>query len=133
MIKYIIVDDEPAVFDLLEDMLHQIDSQFKLAGSAKSKNEAIEVIQKTKPDVVFVDINMPRGSGFELLDFFPSRDFEVVFITGYSALEPFTKKYPHIGFLTKPPDVDDLKAIVERIKNKLQNEGNKSIHNPKLL
>jgi two-component system LytT family response regulator len=133
MIKYVIVDDEPAVFDLIEDLLQNIDNQFKLAGSAKSKNEAIEVIQKNKPDVVFVDINMPRGSGFELLDFFPSREFEVVFITGYSALEPFTKKYPHIGFLTKPPDIDDLKKIVERIKSKYNNEGVKSIQNPKLL
>ncbi len=133
MIKYVIVDDEPVVFDLLEELLRNIDSQFKLAGSATSKNEAIAVILETKPDVVFVDINMPRGSGFELLDFFPSRDFEVVFITGYSALEPFTKKYPHIGFLTKPPDEHDLKIIVQSIKSKLQNEGKKSIHNPKLL
>lgn len=119
MIKTVIVDDEPIIFDLLKDMLEKLDEDFKVVGTAESKQNAITLIQKTEPDVVFVDINMPRGSGLELLEFFPTRKFQVVFITGYGALKPFTKKYRHTGFLTKPVDEEDLKEVMDRIKKNI--------------
>jgi two-component system, LytTR family, response regulator len=119
MIKTVIVDDEPIIFDMLKDMLEKLDGDFKVVGTAESKRNAISLIQKTEPDVVFVDINMPRGSGLELLEFFPTRTFQVVFITGYAALEPFTKKYKHTGFLTKPVDEEDLKQIINLIKQNI--------------
>lgn len=120
MIKTVIVDDETIIFDMLKEMLEKLDDDFKVVGTADSKQNAITIIQKTEPDVVFVDINMPRGSGLELLDFFPIRKFQVVFITGYGALEPFTKKYKHTGFLTKPVDETELKEIMNLIKKNIE-------------
>jgi two-component system, LytTR family, response regulator len=133
MIKTVIVDDEPIIFDMLKDLLNKLDDDFKVVGTAESKQNAISLIQKTKPDVVFVDINMPRGSGLELLDFFPTRTFQVVFITGYTVLEPFTKKYKHTGFLTKPVDEEDLKQIINLIKQNIDDGGEHIRRNENIL
>jgi two-component system, LytTR family, response regulator len=133
MIKVVIVDDEPVIFEPLTEMLQNIDPVIKVIGTAATKRKAIELITETTPDVVFVDINMPRGSGLELLEKFPTRKFQVVFISGYAALEPFTKKYAHLGFLNKPIDEVELKKIVEIIKQNFDNEDGKVIRNENIL
>lgn len=122
MIKVVIVDDEPAVFDVLTDMLQNIDPDIVVSGVASSKNEAFKVINKTDPDAVFLDINLPLGSGLDLLDQFPSHRFRVIFISAYSVLAPLTKKYAHLGFVAKPIDEDDLKQMIATLKDDLSKE-----------
>jgi two-component system, LytTR family, response regulator len=73
MIKVVIVDDEPVIFEPLTEMLQKIDPDTKVIGTAVTKLKAIDLITASEPDVLFVDINMPRGSGLELLDKFPTR------------------------------------------------------------
>ncbi len=133
MIKVVIVDDEPVIFEPLTEMLQKIDPDIKVIGAAVTKLKAIDLITASEPDVLFVDINMPRGSGLELLDKFPTRKFQVVFITGYAALKPFTKKYAHVGFLNKPIDEGELKKVVEIIKQNRGNEDGKVIRNENIL
>ncbi len=133
MIKVVIVDDEPVVFDMLQEMIQSIDPDFSVVGAAKTKHAAIKMLQEKEPDVLFVDINMPRGSGLELLDNFPTRTFQVVFITGYASLEPFTKKYRHVGFLTKPFDEDDLKNVLKKIRENMPQQDDNILRNDNLL
>lgn len=133
MIKVVIVDDEPIVFDTLREMIQSIDPDFSIVGVAKTNHTAVNLLQEKEPDVLFVDINMPRGSGLELLDSFPTRTFQVVFITGYASLEPFTKKYRHVGFLTKPFDEDDLKMVLKKIKQNMPNQDDNILRNENLL
>ncbi|NCC72059.1 MAG: response regulator [Sphingobacteriia bacterium] len=133
MVKIVIVDDEAVVFDVLKDMLQKIDNQLKVVGTATSKQDAIEVIKELKPDLVFVDINMPQGSGLELLDIFPVRSFETVFITGYASLEPFAKKYGHIGFVEKPIELDALKKVITFYRQKSGKASSKTHQNENLL
>lgn len=122
MIKVVIVDDEPVIFDVLTDMLQKIDPQIVVSGVATSKNEAFRLINKINPDAVFLDINLPLGSGLDLLDKFPSRHFRVIFISAYSILEPLTKKYEHLGFVAKPIDEDELQDMIALLKNDLSKE-----------
>lgn len=133
MVKIVIVDDEAVVFDVLKDMLQKIDNQLKVVGTATSKQDAIEVIKDLNPDLVFVDINMPQGSGLELLDVFPVRSFETVFITGYASLEPLAKKYGHIGFVEKPIELDALKKVITSYRQKSGKASSKTHQNENLL
>ena len=124
MIKVVIVDDEPAIFDVLTDMLHKIDPQIVVSGVATSKKDAFRIITNTNPDALFLDINLPLGSGLDILDMFPARHFRVIFISAYSVLEPLTKKYPHLGFVAKPIDEDDLEKMIAILKDDLSKEAN---------
>ncbi|HPE34292.1 MAG TPA: response regulator [Bacteroidales bacterium] len=133
MVKIVIVDDEAVVFDVLKDMLQKIDNQLKVVGTATSKQDAIEVIKELNPNLVFIDINMPQGSGLELLDVFPVRSFETVFITGYASLEPLAKKYDHIGFVEKPIELDALKKVITSYRQKSGKASSKIHQNENLL
>ncbi len=127
MYSTVIIDDEINVIEALSTLIEEICSEFEIVGIAESFKKARQLITKKNPDLVFLDINMPDGNGMELLDFFPTRSFEVVFISGYSKLEPLADEYQPFGFLIKPIEINALKKILMNFQSFQKNNSNRNI------
>ena len=125
MIRAVIVDDEVGGRKLLNDMLN-------LFCKDVSVEAEVQIIQKHKPDVVFLDINMPYGSGFDLLKAFPDRDFEVIFTTADQEFAIKAIKEEAKDFLVKPIDVDDLEKAIDRIRKIKEKESKAGCINSKI-
>jgi two-component system LytT family response regulator len=119
MIKALVVDDEKKARDILTGMLNAHCPQVNVIGQADSVSVAEELIRSTKPDLVFLDIEMPFGNGFDLLDRTRDLNFDVVFTTAFDHYAVKAIKFSAFDYLLKPIDVDELKIAVDRlIQNK---------------
>lgn len=127
MYSTVIIDDEINVIEALSTLIEEICSEFEIVGIAESFKKGRQLITKKNPDLVFLDINMPDGNGMELLDFFPTRSFEVVFISGYSKLEPLADEYQPFGFLIKPIEINALKKILMNFQSFQKNNSKRNI------
>lgn len=105
-IKVIIIDDEQDAVTSIELIIKEFCPNLEVIGSANMIDDAWELIKKTEPDLIFLDINMPRGTGFDLLERFPLRKFDVVFITAYNKYEEKSAAYGAFAYLQKPIDID---------------------------
>ena len=115
MLKAVIIDDDYYSRVVLREILRNTIDNVELSGEAKSVKEGIELIERTGPDLVFLDINMPDGTGFDLLDQIKDIDFRIIFTTAYSeyALKAF--KYSAFDYLVKPIMIEDLVRAVSKI------------------
>jgi two-component system LytT family response regulator len=121
MIKAILIDDERKSTLTLKKLLTRYCSDFIVEGEADNIRDALGLIAEKDPDVVFLDIEMTEGTGFDLLKKFDNPFFRIVFVTAHSryALKAF--KFSAIDYLLKPVDVDDLKRAAEKIRNSVRN------------
>ncbi len=117
MLKAVIVDDEIAAIDSLEILLDNCQKDITVAGKASNIDDAQKTIAKTNPDVVFLDIEMPNGSGFDLLDRFDSIDFSIIFITAFNQYAIKAFKYAAVDYILKPVDINTLCSAIGRINN----------------
>lgn len=119
-IRSIIVDDEAGSIFTLKSLLGEYCTEVEVIAVSDNPLEAIELIRTMKPDLVFLDIEMPYANAFDLLDQLKPVSFEVVFVTAFNeyALKAF--KYAAVDYLLKPVSITDLKESVERIKKKVQ-------------
>ncbi len=119
MIKAIIVDDEIKGRQFLRQLTDKFTPQVKIVGEAASAGEALEAISTARPDLVFLDIEMPGKSGIELLKEISEINFEVIFVTAFNqyAIEAF--KLGAVDYLLKPAGPADLKRAVERVQEHL--------------
>jgi two-component system, LytTR family, response regulator len=115
MLKAIIVDDEAAALRSLELLLQAYCPNVTLVAKGQSVKEGLELIKKHNPDIVFLDIEMPKGNGFELLEQAPDLNFEVIFITAYNQYAIKAFKYSAIDYILKPIDVDELVQAVNKV------------------
>ncbi|NNL01122.1 MAG: response regulator, partial [Eudoraea sp.] len=121
ILKAVIVEDESSSREILRNYLTKYCKNVDVLGEAASVKDGIELIAKTKPDIVFLDVEMPFGNAFDLLDQLPDRSFETVFVTAYNsyALEALNNHAAY--YLMKPINIDELiKAVsyVTEIKEK---------------
>ncbi|MBC8475068.1 MAG: response regulator transcription factor [Bacteroidetes bacterium] len=114
-LKALIVDDEFNARNNLKILIDEFCPELKIVGLVESAEEARIIIEKEKPDVVFLDIAMPKEDGFSLLKSYENRDFSVVFTTAYNeyALKAF--KENAIDYLEKPISIDDLQKAVQKV------------------
>lgn len=114
MLKTIIVDDEPKARRIMCALLEKHCPEVEILGTADDVPEAVKLINKTKPDLIFLDIEMPGFTGFQLMDFFERVDFQIIFTTAYSeyALQAF--QVSAIDYLLKPIEVSALKEAVQK-------------------
>lgn len=118
-IRAIIIDDEERARSSLSQLINQFCPSIELVGMYSNVPDGVIAINKEKPQLVFLDIEMPEYSGFELLNFFRDVDFEIIFVTAYNeyALKAF--EVSAIDYVLKPVDIDKLKSAVEKVEKKL--------------
>jgi two-component system, LytTR family, response regulator len=123
-IKCIVIDDEFPARENLAKLIATYCPNLEVIAKAGSVKEAKIAILSEEPDVVFLDINMPVFSGFDLLAEFPKRDFLVVITSAHSEFGLQAIKAEVIDYLLKPINVSELKSVSEKleslVKEKLQ-------------
>lgn len=118
MMKAIIVDDEKASRDTMVGLLSRYCNNIEVIGQAEGYANGLEVIRANKPDIVFLDIQMPDGSGFKLLEDLGEIHFEVIFTTAYDQYAIKAIKYSALDYLLKPVIPDDLINAVNKAEQK---------------
>lgn len=118
MIKCVLVDDETNALEMMEWLLKTYCPQAEIAAMCNTAEKGIEAINRYKPDVVFLDIEMPRMNGFDMLEQVKNLSFEIVFCTAYDQFAIKAFKYAALNYLLKPVDPDDLKITMQRIEEK---------------
>lgn len=114
MLKALIIDDEAKARRILHSFIGDYCPQLQVAGEAGDVVEAVKLIQKEQPDIIFLDIEMPGYNGFQLLEFFDDIRFEVVFVTAYSEFALKAFQVSAVDYLLKPLQIDQLIRAVEK-------------------
>ena len=118
--KAIIVDDEPDGIRTLEKMLQLHCPNVEVAATCSNATIAKQQLDEIKPDIVFLDIQMPGKSGLELLTELPNKDFEVIFVTAHNEYMLQALQYSAADYLLKPVDEDRLIEAVQRAEKRMQ-------------
>lgn len=129
MIKALIIDDEPRSLKALKSTLEEFCPEVFIAGSAGNIDKARELIDRTAPELIFLDIEMPYGNAFDLLNSLGALPFETIFVTAFNqyALKAF--KYNAIDYLLKPVVGSELKDAVARAAIRLKaRQVNENLH-----
>jgi two-component system LytT family response regulator len=116
MFKAVIVDDELDAIESVKLLLNENFSNITIAGTAQNVHDAQEIIALVKPDIVFLDIEMPDGTGFDVLEAIPDRKFKVIFITAYNQYAIKAFKYSAVDYILKPIDIDEFVNAVGRLE-----------------
>ena len=125
--KTIIVDDEPMPRMALRNILREHFPHVTVVAECKNVPEAVKQIQALRPEVVFLDVEMPEYNGFDLLNFFRPEhiDFQIIFITAYSeyALQAF--EISAVDYLLKPLRIEHLERALKKLKTNATPEAQK--------
>ncbi len=116
MVKAIIIDDEVHCQDTLSLLLKEFCPQVQLAEQCRSAKKGIEAIEKHKPDLVFLDIEMPAMNGFEMLEQFPEISFAIIFTTSYDQYAIKAIRFSALDYLLKPIDPNELVSAVRKVE-----------------
>lgn len=114
MLSALIVDDEKKNRESLKKLLNEYCPGVNVLGEADSVNEALLFLNKQKPQLVFLDVEMPNGTGFDLLRQIEKIDFKIIFVTAHSHYAIKAIRFSAIDYLLKPVDTDDLIDAVKR-------------------
>lgn len=112
--RAVIVDDEQEARDVLRAMLLRHAPELSIQAEASSVDLAIDVLKEHKPDILFLDVQMPGGDGFELLKKLGTWDFDVIFITGSQHHAIQAIRFSALDYLLKPVLGDELRAAIDR-------------------
>ncbi len=117
-LKTIIVDDEHDAVDFISSIIREYCPSLDVIGKAYNVNEGIAIIREHKPDLVFLDVEMPNGTGFDLLAQFPDKDFEVIFITAFNHYAIKAIKFSAVDYILKPINISEFIEAVGRVTKK---------------
>lgn len=122
MIKAIHIEDEPRNIELLETLLEDhCAGDVTLVGNAKNIPDAIKLIQKTKPDLVYLDIELNNGNAFQLLEQLTDVSFQVIFITAFNEYAVKAFRHNAVDYLLKPISISELKEATAKAIDKINN------------
>lgn len=118
MLTAIIIDDESSSRHTLQKKIADYCSGITIIGECENAAEGIRMIEEKHPDIVFLDVQMPRMNGFTMLHQLKNRNFEIIFTTAYDHYAIQAIRVSALDYLVKPIEVDELKIAVEKAKEK---------------
>lgn len=121
MLTAILIDDMPEALNVLRNDLSEYCPEVQIIGEANSVVNAAKLLRSHTPDLLFLDILMGDGTGFDLLEIFPNLSSRVIFVTASDEFAIKAFRLAAIDYLLKPLNVNDLKAAVQRAKNQQTN------------
>jgi two-component system LytT family response regulator len=124
MLRTLIIDDEAHMRDSLTKILAKKCPQVQVVGDAMNVASGLRTILELRPDLVLLDIQMPDGTGFDLLQSLPSIDFRIIFITAYDQYAIQAFKFSAVDYLLKPVDPEELEQAVARAEQIIQKQFN---------
>lgn len=126
MIKALLIDDEKDARFILRNLLERKHSeQIEVIGEANDVAPGIEAIKSLKPDLVFLDIQMKKGTGFDLLSQLDEINFEIIFVTAYNQYGVEAFKFSAFGYLLKPVNSRDLGEVISKLQSKFDKSKSK--------
>lgn len=118
MINAVIIEDEKKSMEVLQALVSANCPDVTVVGTADSVSSGVELIRKASPKLIFLDIEMADGSGFDLLERVGSNNYDVIFTTASDAHALKAIKFSAIDYLLKPIDGDELKTAVDKLKER---------------
>jgi len=118
ILRTVLIDDEKNNLDNLLQLLKTYCPEVEVCAVARSADEGKRIILEQRPELVFLDIQMPGKNGFDLLRSLPRYDFEVIFVTAYDQYGIQAVKFAAVDYLLKPVNIEDLQAAVTRALEK---------------
>jgi two-component system LytT family response regulator len=115
-IKCIIVDDELPARECLQNFLQEYCRDVEVVAQADSARTALDAIIRYRPDLVFLDVEMPNGNGFDLLRQLGSINFNIIFVTAFEEYAVTAFRFSATDFLLKPINIKELMEAVERVR-----------------
>lgn len=119
IIRAVIIDDEERARTSLQILLSEYCKNVEVVGLFSNVPEGVLAINKYKPNIVFLDIEMPEYNGFELFNFFREIDFEIIFVTAYNEFAVKAFEFSAIDYLLKPVDIEKLIGAVKKATYKI--------------
>jgi len=126
----VIIDDEPDAVDFITSIIGEYCPGLEVTGKAHNVKDGVNLIKDIKPDLVFLDVEMPNGTGFDLLTHFPEKEFDVVFITAFNHYAIKAIKFSAVDYILKPININEFIESVNRVIQKRSNNkqsGNENI------
>jgi two-component system LytT family response regulator len=117
MIRTIVIDDEGPSREVMCNYLREYCPDVEVIATAGSVKTGYRLIRKQKPDLIFLDIELGDGKGFDLLNMFEKVDFSVVFVTAYSEYAVKAFRFSAVDYLLKPVKIDELREAVKKVNN----------------
>ena len=121
MIRAIIVDDERKARETLNKLIKDYCGNVEIIAKVNSVDTAYDAIVEYKPQLVFLDVEMPGSNGFDLLERFDKVDFDVIFTTAYGHYAVKAIKFAALYYLLKPIEIHELKEAIFQVEQKLTN------------
>lgn len=112
MKKVLIIDDENRIRDFVKRMIDSFGLDLEVYTDGENVETGLAAIEKIKPDIVFLDIQMPDGTGFDLLNRVNEKKFELIFITAFQEYAIMAIKFSALDYILKPIDEDELKTAL---------------------
>ena len=129
--KALIVEDKAYIRKGLISLLETVDTEVEIIGECASVKEAVVVSNACKPELVFLDINLTDGTGFDFLDQTEHHSFKTIFITAYEEFALRALKAGAVDYLLKPVDFEELQAALKKIKTLPISEQKKQLNTAK--
>jgi two-component system, LytTR family, response regulator len=117
MIKAVIIDDEKNALDVLSMQLKNYCPNVEVIKQCQGGEDGVKTIKEHNPDLVFLDIEMPKVNGFDVLEMTKTHNYKVIFTTAYDQFAIKAFKYSAIDYLLKPIDIEELKVAVSKVKS----------------
>jgi len=122
--KAIIIDDEPDARDALRMAVERYCPEIHIVAACEYPEEGLEQIKKQDPDLLFLDVDMPGMSGFDVLDHLANSDMNVIFVTAHDKYAIKAIRFSALDYLLKPVDADELQHAVKRALEKQNQKEN---------